>query len=146
MRLEKGFVSSDEIDGSTTAQDLGLGRMMSRKKDFIGRVLAERPALAAPDRPAIAGVKPVDRTARFNAGAHLMPVAGPADPAADQGHVTSAAWSPTLGHWIGLCLVKGGGARLGERLRTHDPVRGGDVEVEICDPAFYDPGGERIRG
>jgi sarcosine oxidase subunit alpha len=146
MRLEKGFVSSDEIDGSTTARDLGLGKMMSRNKDFIGRVLAERPALVAADRPAIAGVTPVEASARFNAGAHLIPLSGPATAAADQGHVTSAAWSPTLGHWIGLCLVKGGAARHGERMRAHDPVRGGDVEVEIRDPAFYDPAGERVRG
>ncbi|HLY57435.1 MAG TPA: sarcosine oxidase subunit alpha family protein, partial [Stellaceae bacterium] len=116
MRLEKGFVSSDEIDGSTTARDLGLGKMMSQKKDYVGRVLAGRPALVAVDRPAIAGVKPVDRAARFNAGAHLLPLDGPATGIADLGHITSAAWSPTLGHWIGLCLVKGGPARHGERL------------------------------
>jgi sarcosine oxidase subunit alpha len=146
MRLEKGFVSSDEIDGSTTARDLGLGKMMSRRKDYIGRVLAERPALVAADRPAIAGVKPIDPASRFNAGAHLVPTTGPADAASDQGHITSAAWSPMLGHWIGLCLVNGGATRHGERLRAHDPVRGGDVEVEICDPVFYDPSGERARG
>ena len=28
-----------------TARDLGLGRMMSTKKDYIGRVMAQRPAL-----------------------------------------------------------------------------------------------------
>jgi sarcosine oxidase subunit alpha len=146
MRLEKGFVSSDEIDGSTTPRDLGLAKMMSTKKDYIGRVLADRPALTAADRPAIAGVRPVDRAAKFNAGAHLVPAAGPITAASDQGHITSAAWSPTLGHHIGMCLVKGGAARHGERLRAHDPLRTGDVEVEICDPIFYDPSGERARG
>ncbi len=38
MRIEKGHVAGNEIDGRTTADDLGLGRMMSTKKDFIGRV------------------------------------------------------------------------------------------------------------
>ena len=32
-------------DGTTTAADLGLGKMMSTKKDFIGRVMAGREAL-----------------------------------------------------------------------------------------------------
>ena len=146
MRLEKGFVSSDEIDGSTTARDLGLAKMMSTKKDYIGRALAERPALVATDRHAIAGVKPGEPGAKFNAGAHLVALDAPVGPATDQGHITSAAWSPTLDHWIGLCLVKGGAARHGERLRAYDPLRGGDVLVEICDPVFYDPSGARARG
>ena len=50
MRIEKGHVSGNELDGRTTARDLGLGRMMSSKKDYIGRVLAGRPALLEPDR------------------------------------------------------------------------------------------------
>ena len=31
-------------------------------------------------------------------------------------------------------------------LRAVDPVRGSDVEVEICNPVFVDPLGERLRG
>ena len=55
MRIEKGHVSGNEMNGQTTARDLGLGRMMSAKKDYIGRVLAERPALVEPDRPTLVG-------------------------------------------------------------------------------------------
>ena len=33
MRIEKGHVAGNEINGQTTARDLGLGRMMSTKKD-----------------------------------------------------------------------------------------------------------------
>src|SRR5262249_34670008 len=33
MRIEKGHVAGNEIDGRTTAHDLGLGRMMAAKKD-----------------------------------------------------------------------------------------------------------------
>ena len=51
MRIEKGHVAGNELDGRTTADDLGLGRMMSSKKDFIGRVMATRPGLADPKRP-----------------------------------------------------------------------------------------------
>ena len=60
MRIEKGHVAGNELNGQTTARDLGLGRMMSTKKDFIGRVLAGRPALVDPERPALVGFKPVD--------------------------------------------------------------------------------------
>jgi heterotetrameric sarcosine oxidase alpha subunit len=145
LRLEKAFVSSDELDGTTTARDLGLGKMMSRQKDYIGRVLAERPALQAADRPSVARLRSVDPAVPFRAGAHLMPQGVKPSAEADQGHVTSASFSPTLGAWIGLGLVKGGLTRAGERLVVHDPVRGGDVDVEICGEVFYDPREERLR-
>jgi sarcosine oxidase subunit alpha len=63
----------------------------------------------------------------------------------DQGHVTSVAFSPTLGHWIGLGLLARGRARLRERIRAHSPVRGGDVEVEVVSPVFYDREGARLQ-
>jgi len=61
----------------------------------------------------------------------------------DQGYMTSVAFSPTLGHWIGLGLLQHGPQRVGEHVRAYDPVRGGGVEVEVCDPVFVDP--ERVR-
>ncbi len=146
MRIEKGHVAGAELNGQTTARDLGLGRMMSQKKDFIGRVMAGRPALVAPDRPALAGFKPVDRAQRLRAGAHFLGIGKSADVENDEGHLTSVAFSPTLKHWIGLGLVKRGAERVGERVRAYDPVRNGDVEVEICDAAFLDEEGARLRG
>ena len=53
--------------------DLGLGKMMSTKKDFIGRVMAGREALVAPDRQVVVGIKPVDRARRLRSGAHIIP-------------------------------------------------------------------------
>jgi methylglutamate dehydrogenase subunit C len=146
LRIEKGHVAGAELNGQTTARDLGLQRMMSTKKDFIGRTMAERPALVDPERPMLAGFKPVDRTERLRAGAHFIPLGAPAAAEHDEGHMTSVAFSPTLGHWIGLGLLRRGPERIGERVRAFDPVRGGDVAVEICSPAFVDPAGERFRG
>jgi methylglutamate dehydrogenase subunit C len=146
MRIEKGHVAGNELNGMTTAADLGLGRMMSTKKDFIGRVLAERPGLVDPERPALVGIRPVDRSARLRAGAHVLARGADATMDNDEGHVTSAAFSPMLGHWIGLGFVKRGPARIGERVRAHDPVRGGDTEVEIVSPIFFDPEGKRLHG
>ena len=36
MRIEKGHVAGPELDGRTTATDLGLQKLLSSKKDFIG--------------------------------------------------------------------------------------------------------------
>jgi sarcosine oxidase subunit alpha len=146
MRIEKGHVAGNELNGTTTAADLGLGRMMSTKKDYIGRVLAGRPGLTDPERPALVGIKPVDRAQRLRAGAHFLGIGAAATMANDQGYVTSVAFSPMLGHWIGLGLLARGSARLGERVRAADPLRGGDTVVEIVSPVFFDPEGVRLRG
>jgi sarcosine oxidase subunit alpha len=145
MRIEKGHAAGNELNGTITAADLGLGRMMSTKKDYIGRVMAERPGLADPERPRLVGFKPVDRAQRLRAGAHFLPLGAKAVAANDEGFMTSVAFSPSLNHWIGLGYLKNGASRLGERVRAHDPVRGLEFEVEICDPIFIDPKGERLR-
>jgi methylglutamate dehydrogenase subunit C len=146
MRIEKGHVAGAELNGHTTARDLGLGRMISQKKDFIGRVMASRPALVEPDRPTLAGFKPIDRKQRLRAGAHFLGVGQSAEFENDEGYMTSTAYSPNLGHWIGLGLVKRGAERVGERVRAYDPIRNGDTEVEICNPIFFDEQGARLRG
>jgi glycine cleavage system aminomethyltransferase T len=119
--------------------------MVSAKKDCIGRVMAQRPALLVRDRPALAGFRPVDRTVRLRAGAHFLPVGTAASIEDDQGYMTSVAFSPILGHWIGLGVIARGPQRIGARVRAYDPVRNGDVEVEICNPAFFDPEGARLH-
>ena len=67
-------------------------------------------------------------------------------PANDQGYMTSVAFSPMLGHWIGLGLLARGPPRIGERVRALRSGAPGDELVEVCDPVFYDPAGERLRG
>ncbi|MDR3465820.1 MAG: sarcosine oxidase subunit alpha family protein [Xanthobacteraceae bacterium] len=145
MRIEKGHVAGNEINGQTIASDLGLGRMMSTRKDYVGRVMAARPALVDSKRPSLVGLKPVDPAARLRAGAHFVARGVPASPETDDGYMTSTAFSPTLGHWIGLGLLADGPRRTGERLRAYDPVRAGDVDVEVVPPVFVDPKGERLR-
>lgn len=146
MRIEKGHPAGNELSGQTTAGDLGMERMMSKKKDFIGRAMAQRPALTDPERPRLVGLKPVDRSVKLRAGAHLLSPGAEAVAANDEGYVTSAAWSPTLNHSIALALLTHGPERHGTRIIVHDPVRGGDVEAEICNPIFVDLEGTRVRG
>ena len=146
MRIEKGHVAGPELNGQTTAADLGMGRMMSSKKDFIGRVLSTRPGLTDPDRPAVVGLRSVSPQERLRAGSHVLAKGAEARIENDEGYVTSAAYSPTVGGWIGLGLIRKGPQRHGEVVRAYDPVRGGDVEVEICSPHQVDPEGERLHG
>ncbi|MGE0749667.1 MAG: sarcosine oxidase subunit alpha family protein [Variibacter sp.] len=146
MRIEKGHVAGNELNGQTVARDLGLGRMMSTKKDYIGRVMAGRPALMTTDRPALVGIRPVEQGRRLTAGAHILPQGAASVAANDQGYVTSVAYSPTLEGWIGLALVADGPARHGERVRAFDAVRNNDQDVMICAPVFVDPEGVRLRG
>ncbi len=145
MRIEKGHVAGNEIDGRTTARDLGLAKMMSTKKDYVGRLMSNRLALLDSGRATLVGFKPVDRSARLSAGAHFIPVDVPASSDNDQGVMTSVAFSPTLKHWIGLGLLARGPERIGEHVRAVDPVRESEVEVEICAPCFVDPQGDRLR-
>lgn len=146
MRIEKGHVGGSELNGQTTATDLGLGRMMSTKKDFIGRVLAGRPALVDADRLRLVGLRSLQADAKFEAGAHLLATDARRIAANDEGHVTSTAYSPNLGGWIGLGLLKRGHERVGQRVCAYDPVRKRDTQVEVCSPIFLDPEGVRLRG
>ena len=146
MRIEKGHVAGNEINGQTTARDLGLGRMMSTKKDYIGRVMAQRPALLDPDRPALVGFKPVDR-ARGCAPARISCREGAAPAAAnDQGYMTSVAFSPSLGHWIGLGLLARGPERIGERVRASIPCATATSWSRCATRASTIRQGERLRG
>jgi len=145
MRIEKGHISTNELDGRTTARDLRLGRMMSSKKDYIGRVLAGRPALLEPDRMILVGCKPTRPRELLRAGAHVVPLKSEINAENDHGVMSSVAFSPSLKHWIGLGLLRRGLERVGERVWAVDPVRNNNVEVEICEPCFIDPKGERLR-
>jgi sarcosine oxidase subunit alpha len=145
MRIEKGHVTGAELNGTTTAYDLGLGKMVKSRGDFIGKVMAARPTLMAPTRHRLVGVRPVDRAQRLRAGSHFLPIEGPDTAAFDQGYLTSATYSPDLESWIGLGLIARGPERIGERLRAVDLLRGGDTVVELVDPIFIDREGARLR-
>lgn len=146
MRIEKGHISGPELNGNTTPHDVGLGGMVSKTKDFIGRVLGARPGMLDPNRPSLVGFRPVDRSARLRSGAHFIAQGVEATAENDDGYMTSVAYSPSNGHWIGLGFLKHGPSRIGEIVRAYDPVRGGDTLVEVVKPVFVDQEGVRVRG
>ena len=146
MRIEKGHAAGSELNGQTTAENLGLGGMVSKKKDSIGSALSRRPEMIREDGLRLVAFRPVDKSAGLNAGAHFLATGDPVDMAHDQGWMTSTAHSSELGHSVGLGFLKGGQDRMGETLRAYDPVRGKDTLVEVCSADHIDPEGGRQRG
>jgi sarcosine oxidase subunit alpha len=145
MRIEKGHAAGNELNGTTTALNLGMGRMVSKKKDSIGSTLSEREGLNTPDALNAVGVRPINPEEMVPAGAHLMNADGPVDAAHDQGYVTSACYSPSLGHHIALAFLKNGSERMGEHMRLVSPLTKVETVVEIVSAHFIDPEGERLR-
>ena len=145
MRIEKGHAAGNELNGQTTAANLGMGRMVSNAKDCIGNTLSEREHMNREDDLRLVGFQPVDRSQALSSGAHLLAKGAKANMDNDQGYMTSVAFSPSLGHSIGLGLIERGSERMDDIVRAVDFVRGKDVEVEIVSVHFVDPEGERLR-
>jgi len=146
MRIEKGHAAGNELNGQTTALNLGLGGFVSSKKDCIGKTLSQRPELNLPDAIRLVGFKPVNSSDALLAGSHFITKGDAATMENDQGWMSSVAYSPTLGHSIGLGFIKRGHERMGEVVRVVNPARGVEVEAEIVSPHFYDPEGGLQRG
>jgi sarcosine oxidase subunit alpha len=145
MRIEKGHVTGNELNGTITARNLGMAKMVSTKKDSIGAVLAGREALVAEDGLCLVGLRAIDGD-HVTAGAHMFAEDTPVDAAHDEGYVTSAAWSPHIEASIGLGFIARGANRHGETVRLMNPLEGRSARARICSPHFIDPEGDRLRG
>ncbi len=145
MRIEKGHVTGAELDGRVSIDDAGLGKMASADKPYIGKAMRDRPELLREDRPKLVGIVPVDKSETFHAGAILC--AADKVSGLGEGWITAVTHSPAMGHWIGLGFVAGGHAAWeGRKLIAADPVRKGNIVVEVISPHMYDPKGERMYG
>lgn len=142
MRVEKGHAAGPELNGQTTASDLGMGRMMKKAGDVIGRVLASRPGLADPGRPRLVGIRPVDAAQRLRGGAHLV---READSGASLGWISSVTQSIEHHCWIGLAMLENGESLKGQRLFAVSPLHNESVEVTVTSPHHVDPENARVR-
>lgn len=142
LRIEKGHVTTAELDGNTTAHDLGFERMLKADGDYVGRVLARRPGLASSTRRQLVGLRSTRKDARLVAGAILV---DPAAPKVNIGDVTSCTPSVLVEGWVGLGLLAGGRSRIGSRLLAVSPLHGESTEVEIITPHWFDPENARVR-
>ena len=144
LRIEKGHVAGLELDHRNTLDDLGLGKMASRTKAYIGRELRERAELSDPDRWSLVGLEAIEPTGRFRGGSILFaredPIAGHG-----RGYITSVTWSTVLGKFIALGLYRGGLRHQGEEIVCAYPLLGETTRARIVSPVFIDAAGERLR-
>lgn len=144
LRIEKGHVAGPEIDGRTTLDDLGMGRMIAKRSGFVGDVLRRRPALLAPDRQRLVGLECLEEGDRLTGGSILF---DPQD--AHRGHgrgrITSVTWSPTLGKFIGLGLLESQDDMEGREVMAVHTVKGDAVRARVVAPVFLDPEGSRLH-
>ncbi|KQZ13885.1 (2Fe-2S)-binding protein [Mesorhizobium sp. Root554] len=145
MRIEKGHVTGAEIDGRTTARDLHLGWMLSKKKPFIGSAMMDREGLIASDRLQLVGIVALDNRP-LSGGAHIVEELHEGNPHGSIGYLTACCYSPSLGKYIALALLEGGKARHGKRAFVSDPLRKRFGPVEIVSHHFFDPEGTRMHG
>lgn len=143
LRIEKGHVAGPEIEGRTTLADLGLGRMASKKKPFIGSTLMQREGLQDPSRPQLVGLETADGKGVIKAGSILC------EPGQHTGHgigwVASVTYSPELGKNIALGLVSGGLSREGKVIDAAFPLHDEITQVRVISPHMVDPKGERLN-
>ena len=148
MRVEKGHVAGNELNGQSSALNMGLGKMVSRKKDAIGVVLSGREGMTNPEGYRLVGVKPVDPAGKLTAGSHFLEIGAAPVIENDGGWLSSKVYSPHLGCDIALGYLKAGDQKIGRRMRVVNLLAkpATETEVEIVSPHFVDPQGERLRG
>jgi len=146
MRAEKGYIIvGQDTDGTVTPDDVGLAWAIGKDKpDFVGMRSLQRPAMGAPDRRQLIGLRTKDPQTVLEEGAQVMAQPGVAPPTRPLGHVTSSYHSTVLGRSIALGLVAGGRSLMGQTLYV--PMPTGEAAVEVVSPVFYDPEGKRLHG
>ncbi|RVH30635.1 sarcosine oxidase subunit alpha [Sinorhizobium meliloti] len=146
LRIEKGHVTHNEINGTVVPADLGFGKMVSAgKPDFVGKAMLQREGLTAPDRPQLVGVVPLDPQQSFRSGSHILAKGAAATLENDEGYVTSSAYSPHVGSTIAVALVRNGRNRHGEEVLVWSGLHGESTPARLCNPVFFDPQNERLH-
>jgi glycine cleavage system aminomethyltransferase T len=145
LRIEKGHIAGNEIDGRTLVSDFDLERMMKKKGYFVGKRLLERPGLDGTiARRKIVGLmsrdgQPIPR------GAQLIESPTRDRPARAIGHVSSTCHSPHLNASIALALILDRDQWLGKTVRAVCDLTSASVPVEVVGSVFIDPEGAKCR-
>ena len=143
LRAEKGYIIvGQDTDGSMTPYDVGMGGLVAKSKDFLGKRSLTRTDTAKAGRKQLVGLLPDDPSFVIPEGSQI--VAGPfqGDTAPMLGHVTSSYYSPILKRSIAMAVVKGGLDKMGETV-TIPLASGKQIAARITSSVFYDSEGAR---
>jgi sarcosine oxidase, subunit alpha len=143
LRAEKGYIIvGQDTDGSMTPYDVGMGGLVAKSKDFLGKRSLTRSDTAKAGRKQLVGLLTDDASFVVPEGSQI--VAGPfsGETAPMLGHVTSSYFSPVLKRSIAMAVIKGGLDKIGEAVMI--PLAGGkQIPAKITSSVFYDSEGAR---
>ena len=146
LRAEKGYIIvGQETDGSISPFDLGMGGMVAKNKDFLGRRSLTRSDTARKDRKQLVGLLTDEAQFVLPEGTQLTDMSSTSPPPVPMlGHVTSSYFSPTLNRSIAMAVVHSGTERMGKKVYAA-LADGRTVAATVCSPVFYDPEGKRLH-
>jgi methylglutamate dehydrogenase subunit C len=144
LRIEKGHVAGADLDHRNTLDDLGLGKMAGKEKDYIGKALHFREDCQAPERWSLVGIECMEEGKKLRGGAILF-AANDEIRGHGRGYITSVTWSTELNKFIALALYNGGLKHEGEDIICAFPLKDEQVKARIVSPHFIDKQGERLH-
>ena len=144
LRAEKGYVIiGQDTDGSMTPIDIGLERMVSNSKDFLGKRSLSRSAMSQSDRKQLVGLVTMDQVDEpIPEGGQVVIDPSTPTPIPMLGHVTSSYQSANLGHPIALAIISNGRARNGDQVYV-SLADGRSLRATVSSPIFFDLAGDR---
>ena len=145
MRIEKGFITHAEINGTVNAKQIGYAGLCSKKKWFVGKDMLKRDGMKNAELEMV-GVVPIESNTDMAIGGHFVATPEFVADGNSEGYISSMTYSPVMKTKIGLGFLKNGRSRIGEKMYIADPIRNNHYAIEIVDSVFYDKEGERTNG
>ncbi len=141
LRLEKGhIVIGQDTDGLTNPLEAGMQWALKMDKPFFIGQRSIRILQAHPLQRTLVGFTFAGGTGDSAPGECNLIIRN----GAIAGRVTSVAWSPELGNYIGLAMIRPDMSETGTRFFVRLPDRR-MVEAQVAAFPFYDPAGDRQK-
>ncbi len=144
LRIEKGHIAAPEMDRRVGIDEVGLGKMASTKKSYVGDVLRQRPDLQSPKRARLVGLELLEPDKKLRGGAILF-AAEDEIKGHGRGHVTSVTWSTDLNMIIGLGFFQGDMITENREVIAAFPLKNEKVRLRLVSPHFIDRGATRLH-